>query len=153
VSVLALGPTKIQIYCILTMSILGVFWTGGSLNPARSLAPCIVNRSFTSYHWIYWVGPTAGTMLAVLMYKLIKALEYESIGNQEDDDDALPQVDSRKPSSIIPLRSVQSGGLEPISRSSRTLTDRIRVDSTPVAPNECKKEQQEHSELPECFAD
>lgn len=37
-----------------------------------------MTHSFESYHWIYWVGPTAGSLLAVLLYKVIKALEYES---------------------------------------------------------------------------
>ncbi|PMD38785.1 aquaporin-like protein [Hyaloscypha variabilis F] len=64
----------------------GVFWTGGSLNPARSFGPAVIVHSFESYHWVYWVGPFAGSILAVLMFKLIKALEYtsvngESIGN------------------------------------------------------------------------
>ena len=30
----------------------GVYYTGGSLNPARSFAPDVVNRSFFSYHWV-----------------------------------------------------------------------------------------------------
>lgn len=34
--------------------LVGVFWTGGSLNPARSLAPCVATYSFTKTHWIYW---------------------------------------------------------------------------------------------------
>lgn len=31
----------------------GVYYTGGSLNPARSLGPCIVTRTFDHEHWIY----------------------------------------------------------------------------------------------------
>ena len=31
----------------------GVFFTGGSLNPARSFAPCVVLLTFPNYHWIY----------------------------------------------------------------------------------------------------
>jgi aquaporin related protein len=56
----------------------GVFWTGGSLNPARSFGPAVVVHAFERYHWIYWVGPMTGSLLAVVLYKLIKALEYES---------------------------------------------------------------------------
>ena len=56
---------------------LGVFWTGGSLNPARSFAPSVALGSFDSEQWVYWVGPLAGSILAVILLKLIKALEYE----------------------------------------------------------------------------
>jgi len=56
----------------------GVFWTGGSLNPARSLGPAVAIHSFPNYHWIYWVGPMAGSIFAVLLFKLIKGLQYDS---------------------------------------------------------------------------
>lgn len=56
----------------------GVFWTGGSLNPARSFAPAVALASFDTTQWVYWVGPCCGSILATLLLKLIKALEYES---------------------------------------------------------------------------
>lgn len=57
--------------------LLGDHWTGGSLNPARSFAPAVV-VGFEGTQWIYWVGPTAGSVLAVIIFKVIKALEYET---------------------------------------------------------------------------
>ncbi|TVY37966.1 Aquaporin [Lachnellula subtilissima] len=60
------------------LTIIGVFWTGGSLNPARSLGPSVVVKSFPNYHWIYWIGPFAGALLAAALYKLVKSLEYEN---------------------------------------------------------------------------
>lgn len=33
--------------------LVGVFFTGGSLNPARSFGPCVATRKFDSEHWIY----------------------------------------------------------------------------------------------------
>jgi len=56
----------------------GIFWTGGSLNPARSFAPGVALQSFESTQWVYWVGPLAGSVLATLLLKLIKGLEYET---------------------------------------------------------------------------
>lgn len=90
-------------------SLAGFQWTGASLNPVRSLAPCIVNRSFTHYHWIYWVGPITGTILAVLIYKLVKALEYETAQGEEKGDEyqpVLPRTNRRQ--SSLPLPSVHS---------------------------------------------
>ncbi|KAK0124879.1 hypothetical protein ONS96_008757 [Cadophora gregata f. sp. sojae] len=63
----------------------GVFWTGGSLNPARSFGPAVVTKSFAGTHWIYWVGPFAGAILAVIEFKLIKALEYTTVNGEEVD--------------------------------------------------------------------
>jgi aquaporin related protein len=77
------------------------------MNPIRSLAPCIVNRSFPEYLWIYFVGPIAGIVLAVLVYKLVVTLEYEIAKDQ----DPMPELilpiagNGRKPSSIIPMAS------------------------------------------------
>lgn len=59
------------------------------MNPARSLGPAVINRDFPSYHWIYWVGPISGAILATLIYKLIKALEYETA--QLDPSELLPE--------------------------------------------------------------
>ncbi|TLD37015.1 Phospho-2-dehydro-3-deoxyheptonate aldolase [Venturia nashicola] len=64
----------------------GVFFTGGSLNPARSLGPAVVNRHFNHYHWIYWVGPILGAVLAAGFYKFIKVLEYETANPAQDTD-------------------------------------------------------------------
>ncbi|KAL6251456.1 Aquaporin-1 [Rhinocladiella similis] len=64
--------------------LMGVYYTGGSLNPARSFGPCVVLHSFYSYHWIYWVGPILGSLLASGFYMFIKALEYETVNPEQD---------------------------------------------------------------------
>lgn len=64
--------------------LMGVYYTGGSLNPARSFGPCVVLRSFYSYHWIYWIGPILGSLLASGFYMFIKALEYETVNPEQD---------------------------------------------------------------------
>lgn len=59
-------------------------YTGGSVNPARSFGPCVATHSFTSYQWIYWVGPILGSLLATAFYKMIKFLEYETCNPGQD---------------------------------------------------------------------
>ena len=65
----------------------GVYYTGGSLNPARSFGPCVANANFPSEHWIYWLGPVLGALVAAGFYWFIKALEYEGANPGQDFDD------------------------------------------------------------------
>jgi hypothetical protein len=67
--------------------LVGVYYTGGSLNPARSLGPCIVTNLYDAEHWIYWVGPGLGSVLAIGFYKFIKMLEYEMANPGQDGDE------------------------------------------------------------------
>lgn len=64
--------------------LMGVYYTGGSLNPARSFGPCVVVHEFAGYHWIYWVGPCLGSILAACFYLFIKSLEYETVNAEVD---------------------------------------------------------------------
>lgn len=68
--------------------LVAVYYTGGSLNPARSFAPCAITHDFDNEHWIYWVGPLVGTLFAVGFYKINKILEYEMVNPGQDGDDA-----------------------------------------------------------------
>jgi MIP family channel proteins len=56
--------------------------TGGSLNPARSLGPAIVSGEF-SHLIAYLIGPTAGAVIAVVLYDRLGGLRGEA--NQELD--------------------------------------------------------------------
>ncbi|KAG9958428.1 aquaporin-like protein, partial [Aureobasidium melanogenum] len=70
----------------------GVYFTGGSLNPARSFGPCVILATFPGYHWIYWLGPFLGSVLAVGFYKFIKVLEYETANPGQDFNDKEAEV-------------------------------------------------------------
>jgi len=62
----------------------GIYFTGGSLNPTRSFGPCVAAHSFPGYHWIYWVGPFLGALLAAGYYRLMKLYDYESANPGQD---------------------------------------------------------------------
>ncbi|KAJ6115369.1 hypothetical protein N7486_001147 [Penicillium sp. IBT 16267x] len=64
--------------------LIGDYYTGGSLNPARSLGPDVINRSFPGYHWIYWVGPLLGSLLASGFYHLLCWVRWENINPGQD---------------------------------------------------------------------
>jgi aquaporin related protein len=80
-----LAPIGIGLALFITQ-LVGVYYTGASVNPARSLGPDVVIRSFPSYHWIYWVGPAVGTIIACAFYKMIKLLHYETVVPGQDSD-------------------------------------------------------------------
>ncbi|XP_015348819.2 aquaporin-6 isoform X1 [Marmota marmota marmota] len=50
--------------------LIGVYFTGCSMNPARSFGPAVIIGKFT-VHWIFWVGPLTGAVLASLIYNFI----------------------------------------------------------------------------------
>ncbi|KPV77367.1 uncharacterized protein RHOBADRAFT_11628, partial [Rhodotorula graminis WP1] len=54
--------------------LVGIYWTGCGMNPARSLGPEVVSASFPGYAWIYWLGPALGATLAAAFYRLLKCV-------------------------------------------------------------------------------
>lgn len=41
--------------------------SGAAMNPARTLGPALAGGGFTA-HWVYWVGPIVGAVLAAQIY-------------------------------------------------------------------------------------
>ncbi|KAF5877828.1 putative aquaporin protein [Botrytis fragariae] len=64
--------------------LVGIFWTGAGINPARAFSPALVQASFPAYHWIYWLGPALGASLAAGLYLGLKAMNYELVGGDAD---------------------------------------------------------------------
>lgn len=58
---------------IFLLHLVGVPLTGASMNPARTLGPAIIS-GFWNFHWIYWVGPIVGALIAglVMQYVYVK---------------------------------------------------------------------------------
>ncbi|KAK4160241.1 aquaporin-1 [Cladorrhinum sp. PSN259] len=78
-----LAPIGIGLALFVTM-IAGTGYTGASLNPARSLGCAVAAREFPGYHWIYWLGPLLGSLLATGFYAVVKYLHYEEANPGQD---------------------------------------------------------------------
>ena len=66
------------------VEIAGVFYTGASVNPARSFGPCVAGANFQTYHWIYWLGPVLGALVAGGYYHFVKYFNYEDANPGQD---------------------------------------------------------------------
>ena len=63
---------------IFLLHLIGVPLTGASMNPARTLGPALAS-GFWEFHWIYWVGPIIGGIIAglIMNYVFVKKAETE----------------------------------------------------------------------------
>ena len=63
---------------IFLIHLVGVPLTGASVNPARTLGPAIIS-GYWDYHWMYWVGPILGAVIAglIMNYIFVKKAETE----------------------------------------------------------------------------
>ena len=54
-------------------------FTGGSMNPARSLGPAVVTGTWTA-HWIYWTAPFVGATLGAFTYQIVRSADTSPPG-------------------------------------------------------------------------
>ena len=75
VSVDERGPKNVYGFAIgLTVAaeiLIGGPLTGASMNPARSFGPAVMMGNWTM-HWVYWVGPIAGAVIAAVLYQTVQ---------------------------------------------------------------------------------
>lgn len=63
-----LAPLSIGLVVLIDV-LIGVQWTGASMNPARSLGPMLVQNSWDHYA-IFFCAPLSGAVFAALLYEL-----------------------------------------------------------------------------------
>ncbi|KAI0099914.1 aquaporin-like protein [Nemania sp. FL0031] len=71
----------------------GIYYTGGSLNPARSFGCAVAGPKFPGYHWIYWLGPGLGALIASGYYRFVKMCHYEEANPGQDASTPITSMD------------------------------------------------------------
>ncbi|QRW18938.1 aquaporin, Major intrinsic protein family [Rhizoctonia solani] len=61
----------------------GVVYTGAAMNTARAFGPAVVS-GFDKDHWVYWLGPFIGSLMATLFYGFLKHIKYWKLNPDQD---------------------------------------------------------------------
>lgn len=64
--------------------LLAIPYTSCGINPARALAPAVLQNKWPTYHWIYWAGPFLGAVVAGLIYWLVFSVPDEDNAGSAD---------------------------------------------------------------------
>lgn len=59
-------------------ALMGGPFTGAAMNPARAFGPALV-AGFWENHWVYWIGPVAGGIVAAVVYDLVILRSRDSV--------------------------------------------------------------------------
>jgi aquaporin related protein len=151
-----LAPVGIGLTLFVTQ-IVGVYYTGGSLNPARSFGPDVVLGSFPGYHWIYCsrlpsplradrvgVGPGLGAILSTGLYIMMKVLDYDKVNGTQDRDDTIlvahimprPESSGSGSASSAVATVVENGGRGDYFDSKDIVVSEVKPGSGPMSPVE-----------------
>jgi len=68
--------------------LVGIPYTGSAINPARAFGPSVVCNKWQSYHWIYWIAPLCGGVLAALVYRFAIKPELTVSSTRESPENA-----------------------------------------------------------------
>lgn len=79
-----LAPVGIGI-TLFAGQLFALVYTGASMNTARAFGPSVIS-GFSTDHWIYWIGPTLGSLLAVVVYTFMKLFRYWKLSEGQDTD-------------------------------------------------------------------
>jgi len=71
-------------FTLMAIHFIGIFVSGASVNPARSLAPAVVSGTYGSL-WVYLTGPFVGSILGWGAYRFLNPMDDDDETDEEED--------------------------------------------------------------------
>lgn len=65
--------------------LMGIPYTGAGVNPGRAFGPAAITGNLVHEHWVYWIGPLVGALLAAVAYDYIFKLSPETQEHKHND--------------------------------------------------------------------
>ncbi|KAI0277536.1 aquaporin-like protein [Russula aff. rugulosa BPL654] len=78
-------------------------YTGAGMNTARAFGPAAIQGFPDDSHWIYWVGPFLGALLATVFYVILKHFQYWTLNPGQEATE--PKMSPRDP-----IRTIRAEG-------------------------------------------
>jgi len=91
----------------------GVAYTGAAMNTARAFGPAVVT-GFNKDHWVYWLGPFIGSLIATLFYALLKHIKYWRLNPDQDTPDPKMSPPDPLTNALSTSRSQQDSGVSSV---------------------------------------
>ncbi|KAJ3076361.1 hypothetical protein HDU98_003943 [Podochytrium sp. JEL0797] len=78
------APFMIGLYVFIA-HVISIPYTNTSINPARTFGASVITGSWDQ-HELFWLAPLAGAGAAGIVYRVFKALDYETVNPGQDSD-------------------------------------------------------------------
>ncbi|KAJ7760638.1 putative aquaporin 1 [Mycena maculata] len=108
-----------------------VFYTGASMNTARSFGPAVITRFSTPNHWVYWVGPFLGSIVGSTFYTICKHYKYETLNPHQDTSDCTKSPDDPV---VVAQSLIEERNISLAPRALAERLPKLSVSSTTSVP-------------------
>jgi len=109
---------------VFLLHLVGVPLTGASMNPARTFGPAVVS-GFWELHWIYWLAPIIGGIIAGVIMNYVFVNKAEPAIQERKKVSRPRKVQPKKSKSVSELEKYEKRYLDRLEKQAQTNADSV----------------------------